>query len=229
MSNDGPDHTKYSYQCSAIATLRFDKVSDDEYRKLKSLDCNPFSSVFNDFCLLRLFESFTYTPIILCLINTANYNTINNFINKYFYNLKMSQDKINFDFENSSIDYNKFTKDNLYSVSLSKSLKDKVNVYIEEDFNEFVKNEFMLALKEHVGAMVIFVDIEDENVTDKVYKNCFRSYSDLIFVDKVNKKLYDTFPYLGCRTNVKINIDDYLMVIDRTTVWTDIKSYKINN
>jgi len=229
MSNDGPDHTKYSYQCSAIATLRFDKVFDDEYKKLKSLECNSFSSVFNDFNISRLFETFTYSPVILCLINSKNFEHIDRFINRYFFHLNLSNDKLNFDFENSNIDFSKFNKDSLYTISLSKSLKDKVNIYIEDEFNEFVKNEFLLTLKEHVGAMVIFVDIGDENISQKIYENCFRSYSDLVFVDKVNKNLYDTFPYLGCRTNVKIDINDYLMVIDRTTVWTDIKSYKINN
>lgn len=226
MTDNGPDHKKYSYQCSSILPIRAQVLSDEEYNNLKNLECNHFSSIFNEFYINRLFSSYTYTPIICSIVRKINMESMRLFVKKYFYYLNKPDIKMNFDFENSSIDFTKFDKNTVYTVALTESLKNDCDIYIDKDFDGFVKNEYLLKLREHTGALIIFLDSEDPNLA-KLFKNNFvRSYSEVIFFDNLNKNLYDIFSYIGCNTNVKINTGDYMMTVDRTEVWTDIKAYK---
>lgn len=222
---EGPEYKKYVYQCSAIPPVVIQKTSEADFKKYKKLECSPFVNVFSEFVMDRRFENFTYSPLIVSLINSASVNRIQSYITKYFYHLKKSELKTSIDLDDTTYNFELYNKNTLYTVALSKSLKDYSNIYLDEDLPDFVKNEFILKLKEHVGAIVILIDSSSE-ILEKLFVNSFiRTYADAIFFDRIDKKIYDTFSYIGCKSNIQIDIDNYLLCLDRTVLWSDFKAY----
>lgn len=223
--SNGPEYKKYVYQCSAIPPVIIQKVSDAEYNKYKHLECSPYINVFSEFFINRQFSSFSYSPVIVSLLNNKNTNKINSFIAKYFNHLKTTDTKIEITLDNPSISFDNLDKNNVYTISLSKTLKHSCNIYIDEDLPDFVKNEYLLQLKEKVGAVVVYLDSESESTKTIFINNFLRTYADIIFFDKVDKKIFDTFSYIGCKSNIQIDIDKYLLCLDRTVLWNEFKSY----
>ena len=154
-----------------------------------------------------------------------NVHKIENFISKYFYHLTKSTDKVELSLEKSVVDFSDFDINSIYIVSFSKSLKNMCNVYLDEDLPDFIKNEYLLKLKDKVGALIVLYDT-DSNVLKDLFINSFiRTYADMIFFDLIDKKIFDTFSYIGCKANIKIETDEYLLCLDRTVLWNEFKSY----
>lgn len=222
---NGPEYKEYVYQCSAIPPVIVQKTTDSEYKKFKVLECSPFVNVFNEFFINRQFSSYSYSPIITAIINLKNIDKILNFINRYFSHLESSSEKIEFTLDKPDINFDIFDKRKIYTVSMSNNFKNLCNIYIDEELPDFTKNEYLLRLKEKVGALLIIYDTETDSTREIFINSFIRTYADMIFFDKIDKKIYDTFSYIGCKANIKIDINDYLLCLDRTVLWSEFKSF----
>jgi hypothetical protein len=223
---DGPNYKSYSYSCSAIAPIPVNKISEEDYKKFKYLECSEFSSIFSQFFVSRYFSDFSYSPLIMSIIGKERLPYLYKFIEKYVFHLDKCKDKFEYTLENTVFNYNELSKNKYYIVSLSESYNDISNIIIDKNLPDFVKNEFILKIKEHGGLFIFLFDNKDENAADIFCNTFVRTFADFIIFDDISKSIFDSFAYIGCKTNVKIIVDDYLLVLDRTVLWNDFKAYR---